>query len=162
MNVTIDHTGVTERLGQRYAVLGESFRGEQTYTVRKQDLLDILTALKNDAQLQFNYLVDITGTDTRPLNGAYTLCYHLLSHKNKLRIRLKVLLDPGDLTIESATSIWLGANFQEREIWDLVGIRFLNHPDLTRLYLPDDFTGHPLRKDYSPWAQDTDIEGFRG
>ena len=143
----IDLKSVEQKCAQHFAVLAFAFRGELSLTIRKDDLLAILRFVKDDAELQFNYLVDISGTDTRPLNGSYTLAYHLHSQANKLRLRLKVLLDPADLHIESATQVWPGSNFQEREIYDLLGIIFAHHPNPTRLYLPEDFVGHPLRKE---------------
>jgi NADH-quinone oxidoreductase subunit C len=80
--------------------------------------------------------------------------YNLLSISNKERVRLKVKLDGSDPNIESLTSLWPGANYFEREVFDLFGIRFNGHPNLRRILMPDDWEGHPLRKDYP-------VEGYR-
>ena len=159
---TLDLTRIENQIAQHYSVLVQQHRGELSLTLRRDDLLPALRYIKEDKDLAFNYLIDVTGVDTRPLNGAFEMVYHLLSQKNHQRLRFKVLLDPADLNIDSTTAIWPGSAFQEREIWDLLGIRFRGLADHSRLYLPDDFEGHPLRKDYSPWAQDTDIGGFKG
>ena len=79
---------------------------------------------------------------------------HLLSHQRKERVRLKVVLDGGDAVIESITSVWPSANFFERELFDLFCIHFLGHPQLKRIMMPEDWEGHPLRKDYP-------VEGYR-
>jgi NADH-quinone oxidoreductase subunit C len=82
------------------------------------------------------------------------LSYHLLSHAFKERIRLRVLVDEADAAIDSITTVWPAANFYEREVFDLFGILFDGHPDLRRIMMPDDWKGHPLRKDYP-------VEGYR-
>jgi NADH-quinone oxidoreductase subunit C len=82
------------------------------------------------------------------------LSYHILSFQRKDRIRLRVLLDEADPSVDSIVPVWAGANFYEREVFDLFGIRFAGHPDLRRIMMPDDWKGHPLRKDYP-------VEGYR-
>jgi len=82
------------------------------------------------------------------------LSYHILSFGLKERIRLRVLLDEAEPSVDSITPVWPGANFFEREVFDLFGIRFAGHPDLRRIMMPDDWKGHPLRKDYP-------VEGYR-
>jgi NADH-quinone oxidoreductase subunit C len=82
------------------------------------------------------------------------LSYHILSNAFKERIRLRVMLDEAEPSVDSITPVWPGANFFEREVFDLFGIRFADHPDLRRIMLPDDWEGHPLRKDYP-------VEGYR-
>jgi NADH-quinone oxidoreductase subunit C len=82
------------------------------------------------------------------------LSYHLLSHALKERIRLRVLLEEEEPAVETITPVWAGANYYEREVFDLFGIRFEEHPNLRRIMMPDEWVGHPLRKDYP-------VEGYR-
>jgi NADH-quinone oxidoreductase subunit C len=96
----------------------------------------------------------MTAVDWFPRSPRFQLSYHILSHAFKERIRLRVLLDEADPSVESITSVWPSANFYEREVFDLFGIHFSGHPDLRRIMLPDDWEGHPLRKDYP-------VEGYR-
>ena len=89
-----------------------------------------------------------------PQEPRFEVVYHLLSIKNKVRIRLKVKLSGVEPALESVTSVWPAANFFEREVFDLFGVRFNGHPNLLRLLMPEDWEGHPLRKDYP-------VEGYR-
>ena len=102
----------------------------------------------------YNFFEDMTAVDWFPASPRFQLSYHILSHKLLERIRLRVMLDEQEPTIDSITSVWPGANFYEREVFDLFGIHFGGHPDLRRILLPDDWKGHPLRKDYP-------VEGYR-
>jgi NADH-quinone oxidoreductase subunit C len=92
--------------------------------------------------------------DWYPSEPRFEVVYHLLSIAKKERVRLKVRLDGSSPAIESVTSVWPSANFYEREVFDLFGVRFSGHPNLTRIMMPDDWEGHPLRKDYP-------VEGYR-
>jgi NADH-quinone oxidoreductase subunit C len=96
----------------------------------------------------------MTAVDWFPASPRFQLSYHILSHGLKELIRLHVMLDGADPSVESITSLWPAANFYEREVFDLFGIRFEGHPNLRRILLPDDWQGHPLRKDYP-------VEGYR-
>ena len=102
----------------------------------------------------YNFFEDMTAVDWYPASPRFQLSYHLLSHSLKERIRLRVMLEEATPSVESITSVWVGANFYEREVFDLFGIRFEGHPNLRRIMLPDDWKGHPLRKDYP-------VEGYR-
>lgn len=102
----------------------------------------------------YNFFEDMTAVDWFPLSPRYQLSYHLLSHARKERIRLRVMIDDPDPAIETITGVWPSANYYEREVFDLFGIRFEGHPNLRRIMLPDDWKGHPLRKDYP-------VEGYR-
>lgn len=102
----------------------------------------------------YNFLSDVTCADHFPTEPRFHVAYHLLSHAKKERVRLKVRLTGDDATVESITSVWPAANFQERELFDLFGIRFLGHPNLRRILMPEDWEGHPLRRDYP-------VEGYR-
>ena len=107
-----------------------------------------------EPSLQFTFLSDITTVDRFPLEPRFEINYHLLSIEHKTRLRLKVRLAGGDPAILSVTPVWPTANWHERENFDLFGIRFEGHPDLSRILMPDDWEGYPLRKDYP-------VEGFR-
>ncbi len=109
----------------------------------------LLERCKVDEKLQFDMLVDMTAVDwmdARPQR--YEVVYQLLSLKNKMRVTVSVAVGEEDPSIESVVSLWQGANFMEREVWDMFGISFHGHPDLRRVLLYDEFVGHPLRKDY--------------
>ena len=100
----------------------------------------------------YNFFEDLTAVDWFPSTPRFQVSYHLLSHAYKERIRLCVLL--ADSSVESITPVWPAANFYEREVFDLFGIHFEGHPNLRRILMPDDWQGHPLRKDYP-------VEGYR-
>jgi NADH-quinone oxidoreductase subunit C len=101
-----------------------------------------------------DFLSDLTCADFYPREPRFEMAYHLLSIRVKERVRLKVKLDGEDAVIESITAVWPAANFFERELFDLFGIRFLGHPYLRRIMMPEDWEGHPLRRDYP-------VEGYR-
>ena len=130
-------------------------RNELTLTIAAEE---IRAACSTVQAAGYNFFEDVTAVDWYPLTPRFQLSYHILSFGLKDRIRLRVLLDeaePGtEPSIDSITPVWAGANFYEREVFDLFGIRFAGHPDLRRIMLPDDWKGHPLRKDYP-------VEGYR-
>lgn len=121
----------------------KEFRGEVTVTVKKEKILEILRLLKEE--LRYNFLTDVTAVDYLGQETRFQVVYNLYSIANKDRIRIKA---PTDDAIDSATALWSTANWLEREVWDLMGIDFVNHPDLRRILMTDDWVGHPLRKDY--------------
>ena len=129
-------------------------RGQLIVWVRRTALRDACLALKNDPKLQYNAIADITCIDWFPREPRFEVVYQLFSTVNKKYLRLKVKLQGADPTVDSVTSIWPGANFFEREVWDLFGIRFDQHPNLDRIMMPENWEGHPLRKDYP-------VEGYR-
>jgi NADH-quinone oxidoreductase subunit C len=102
----------------------------------------------------YNFFEDLTAVDWFPSSPRFQLSYHILSPTYKERIRLRVLMDGESPAAESITGVWPSANFYEREVFDLFGIRFEGHPNLRRIMMPDDWQGHPLRKDYP-------VEGYR-
>lgn len=122
------------------------FRDELALTVLQDKLLDICRFLKEDPELEFNVCEDVTAIDWAKRNNRFTLVYHIYSLKNRYRLRIKVNLT-GE-TAESVSSIWPGANWYERETFDMYGITFSNHPDMRRMYMPEDFEYHPLRKEF--------------
>ena len=130
------------------------FRGETTIVVPRQLLVRVSEYLVDEPSLRFSFLSDLTPVDRFPMEPRFELNYHLLSLNRKERLRLQVKLSGADPSVASVTPVWPTANWHEREAFDLFGIRFEGHPDLTRILMPDDWEGHPLRKDYP-------VEGYR-
>ncbi len=129
-------------------------RGELTLWLDPASLREACSLLQSDPELRYDFLSDLTCVDWHPQEPRFEVVYHLLSLPRRRRVRLKVRL-PGDgASVESLTSLWPAASFFEREVFDLFGVRFLGHPDLRRILMPDDWNGHPLRKDYP-------VEGYR-
>ena len=156
LNQLKERPAVSRLLGWRAdAIQGAVFdRGELTVIVDRAYIRDACSMLQKDAELKFNFFSDLTCVDRYPQEPRFEVIYHLLSHSRKERLRLKVKLAGDDASLESITSVWPAANFFEREIYDLFGVRFLGHPNLRRILTPDNWDGHPLRKDYP-------VEGFR-
>jgi len=125
-------------------------RNELSVYIDRANIKDACSVLKP----QFNFFSDLTCVDWYPSEPRFEVIYHLLSHQLKERVRLKVKLQGDDAAVESITSLWPAANFFEREVFDLFGVRFLGHPNLRRIMMPEDWEGHPLRKDYP-------VEGYR-
>jgi NADH-quinone oxidoreductase subunit C len=121
-------------------------RGELTLEMAPEGIAAACRFLKADQQ--FERLSTLTGADRYPTEPRFEVVYHLHSLARNLRLRLKVRLAGANPEVDSVTPVWRGANWYERETFDLFGIRFRNHPDLRRIMLPDDWVGHPLRKDY--------------
>lgn len=124
------------------------FRGELTLVVRREFLRPVAELLAADSDLAFTYLSDVTGVDRFPIEPRFELNYHLLSMSRRDTLRLRVRLPGEDPVIETVVPVWPTANWHEREIFDLFGMRFEGHPDLRRMLMPDDWEGYPLRKDY--------------
>ncbi len=134
------------------------FRGEITVTVKKDAVLEVLQFLKQS--LQYNLLTDVTAVDyLDQKEDRFMLVYQLYSIPNKDRLRIKAPLAEND-SIQSATQVWATANWLEREVFDLFGITFENHPDLRRILMTPDWEGYPLRKDYP--LQGPDREPYKG
>ena len=130
------------------------FRGETTIVVPRNVIRDVAARCREDKDLQFNLLSDATCLDRFPLEPRFEVNYHLVSIARAKRVRLQVRLAGNDAVMDSLVPVWPGANWLEREIFDLFGIRFNGHPALRRVLLPDDWEGHPLRRDYP-------VEGYR-
>jgi NADH-quinone oxidoreductase subunit C len=124
------------------------FRGDLTFLVDKNSIVDICKFLKEDEELSFDLLVDLCGVDRAKRKDRFEVVYHITSLKNKYRIRLKVRVDEKDCVVDSVTSVYPTANWHERETYDMFGITFKNHPDLRRMYMPEEFEYYPLRKDF--------------
>jgi NADH-quinone oxidoreductase subunit C len=129
-------------------------RDELTLYVNRSDIKQACELLRESPETKFNFLADITCVDVFPSEPRFEVIYNLLSHSRKERVRLIARVPGGDPSIESLMGLWPAANFFEREIFDLFGVRFVGHPNLRRIMMPEDWEGHPLRKDYP-------VEGYR-
>ena len=125
--------------------------GELTLTIVSEEICAAAAALQKAG---YNFFEDLTAVDWYPASPRFQLSYHLLSIPMKERVRLRAMIEEAIPTIDSITSLWPAANYYEREVFDLFGIRFEDHPNMRRILLPDDWKGHPLRKDYP-------VEGYR-
>ena len=121
--------------------------GDDVIRIKRESLQDIVRFLKKTPH-NFSMLLDLTCVDYIGEKLRFEMVYHLYSISNKKRLRLKIRLDENDLKIDSLTSFWGNANWLEREVFDMYGVRFNGHPDLRRLFMYDGFEGYPLRKDY--------------
>jgi NADH-quinone oxidoreductase subunit C len=126
-------------------------RNELTITVAREN---IVTACEAARAAGYNFFEDVTGVDWYPSEPRFQISYSLLSHSLKRRLRIVVRLAGDDATLDSITPVWPAANFYEREVFDLFGVNFGGHPNLRRIMMPEDWQGHPLRKDYP-------VEGYR-
>ncbi len=130
-----------------------AYRGDHTAVLALEGLLPALRLLRDDPDLRFDLLVDITAVDYLKYPGRedgprFDVVYHLYSTTHNHRLRLRVPVEEDDAQVPTATGLWPIADWLEREVWDMFGIRFEGHPNLKRLLLYEEFEGHPLRKDY--------------
>ena len=145
---------LTEPLQNKFgaAILAtHDFRGDETVGVKRESLIEILKTLKVDPAFDFNVLMDLTAVDYQTFGEPrprFEVVYHLYSLSKNHRLRVKVPVEEKDASVPSATGIWPAADWYEREIWDMFGIRFQGHPNLKRILMYEEFVGHPLRKDY--------------
>lgn len=130
------------------------FRGELTIVLPREQLQRAAEYLRAEAGLHFDLLSDISAVDRFPIEPRFELNYHLVSISLRQTVRLRVWISGQDPVLPTVIPVWPTANWHEREIYDLFGIRFEGHPDLHRILMPDDWEGYPLRKDYP-------VEGFR-
>jgi NADH-quinone oxidoreductase subunit C len=126
-------------------------REELTIQVAREHLIQVCESVKADG---YTFLEDVTAVDWYPTEPRFQVTYHILSFALKQRVRLTVRLDGEDASVDTVTGVWPSANFYEREVFDLFGIHFGGHPNLRRIMMPEDWNGHPLRKDYP-------VEGYR-
>lgn len=129
-------------------------RDELTIYVNRADIRRTCEILRDSPTTKFNFLSDITCVDVFPSEPRFEVIYNLLSHSRKERVSLIAKVPGGDPSVESLIGVWPSANFFEREVFDLFGVRFVGHPNLRRIMMPEDWEGHPLRKDYP-------VEGYR-
>jgi NADH-quinone oxidoreductase subunit C len=142
---------VLEKLKSRFAdaiLETYEFRDELTVVVPKERIVDICKFLKEDPQLQFDFLADVCGIDMYTPAKRFGVIYNLYSLKNRNRVRLKVFTEEEDPKVPTMTGVYGTANWHERETFDMFGIIFEGHPDLRRIYMPDEFEHYPLRKDF--------------
>jgi len=123
-----------------------AFRGDETAVIKKEILAEAAAFLKTE--LGFDFLMDLTAVDNLPREPRYELVCHFYSSAHNYRLRLKCPVPADDAAVASLTPLWAGANWFEREVFDMFGIKFNGHPDLRRILMYDGFEGHPLRKDY--------------
>ncbi len=137
------------------AVDGAKFdRNELTIWIKRDFINDAALFLRDNPELKYNFLADVTCVDWYPSEPRFEVVYHMLSIPRKARVRVKVKLNSDDTKVKSMVNVWPSCNFFEREVFDLFGITFEGHPYLKRIMMPDDWKGHPLRKDYP-------VEGYR-
>ena len=129
-------------------LLANEYRGELTLVVKKEDILKVCRLLRDDDGLRFDSLRDVCGADYYRAEERYEVVYNLYSLANKFRLRLKVRVDEGSMRVDSVAEVWSTADWEERETYDMFGIVFDGHPDLRRIYMPEEFEYHPLRKDF--------------
>jgi len=138
------------------------FRDETTLIVKGDDIVQVARYLRDSKGLIYNFLSDISAVDYYPdydRPGRFAVCYHLYSMLYNRRIRLKVFLQEDDPSVPTVTQVWPAANWLEREAFDMMGIEFKGHPDLRRVLLPEDWEGHPQRRDY-PLGYETPMFSF--
>jgi len=124
------------------------YRDELTLTLDKKNIVKVCSLLKNDIDLQFKLCEDITAVDWAKRKDRFTVVYHIYSLTLNSRLAVKANVDESDCNIDSVTSVWRTANWHERETYDMYGIKFNNHPDHRRFYMPEDFEYYPLRKEF--------------
>jgi NADH-quinone oxidoreductase subunit C len=152
----VNGEAILSLLGERFGPgIGEthSHRGDHTAVVAREALLDALRFCRDDERLACDVLMDLTAVDYLRYPGRedgprLEVVYHLYSIRHNHRLRLKTRVEEDDAVVPSAVDLWPIADWLEREVWDMFGIRFQGHPDLRRLLLYEEFVGHPLRKDY--------------
>jgi len=137
------------------ALAVSEFRGETTVVVDKERLRAVMTFLKESEETLYDLLVDIAGVDTGNESPRFFVVYLLHSIKFNNRLRIKIPVAEG-AALDTVSDIWKAADWMEREVYDMFGIAFSNHPDLRRILLPDDFVGHPLRKEFPLKGDDFD------
>lgn len=124
------------------------FRGETTVVVKPESIVAVSRFIHDDPELNYTYLADLAGVDYYPDEPRFAISYIPYAMAANARFRLKVYLPGDDPQLDSVTGVWRNADWFEREAFDMLGIKFNNHPDLRRLLMPADWVGHPHRKDY--------------
>ncbi|MFA7229099.1 MAG: NADH-quinone oxidoreductase subunit C [Melioribacteraceae bacterium] len=142
---------ITEKVKEKFGSSIEEisdFRDDLCITVKSDQIIPFGLFLKEDPNLQFVMCKDITAIDWASRKKRFTTVYHVHSFKLNFTLRIKANIEIDPPAIETVTSVWRSAEWYERETWDMYGIRFVNHPDLRRMYMPEGFEHHPLRKDF--------------
>ncbi|MBI2939942.1 MAG: NADH-quinone oxidoreductase subunit C [Chloroflexi bacterium] len=153
---------VREQFGEQVLEVRERL-GETTIVVRSEAIVALARFLRDHPDLAFNHLSDVTAVDYLNLNREprFDVVYHFYSIPKRHRLRVRAPVPEDDPTIATLTVLWPGASFPEREVYDLFGIQFAGHPDLTRILMPDDWVGHPLRKDYPIYGEEIEFSHNR-
>ncbi len=154
---------IAKRLKERFQeeVLGTThFLDQVSVIVKKDRIVDLCRYLHDEPDLYFDYLADLCGVDYPDRMPRFEVVYNLYSIKHRHRIRLKAGVPEEDLNIDSVIPVWTGANWHEREAYDMYGINFNGHPDLRRILLPEDWEGYPLRKDYPLKGPEKEYSGY--
>lgn len=151
----MEEAQIVERLKQKFGtkiVATSVYAGQHAVTILPGDLRDVLLFLRDTADLGFSWLMDIGGVDylgfPDELEWRYEVAYQMYSLEKNHRIRVKVAVTDDTVEVPTVWDLWGVANWMEREVWDMYGIRFAGHPNLRRILCHDEFVGHPLRKDY--------------
>lgn len=159
----MDQAAIAAKLREHFGarILAEcSFRGQHALTIAPADLREVLLWLRDQPELDFNVLMDLGGVDYQGYDAdnddddaptrshRFEVVYAMFSLKHRHRIRIKVAVKDDSVELPSVWDLWRVANWMEREVWDMYGLRFAGHPNLRRILNHDDFEGHPLRKDY--------------
>lgn len=155
----LNHNELINELNARFGagILGMvEFRGQQTLRISRDVNVAVLKVLRDDPKTKFNMLTDVTCVDSLRLPSdmqdeypeRFAVVYQLTSIETGARLRVKAYVPEDPCEIETASSLWLSANWGEREAFDMYGVVFTGHPDLKRILMPDNYEGHPLRKDY--------------
>ena len=143
------HTKLQSRFSDGVVEI-HAHRGDETAVVKHESLLEIALFLKTDPAFQMNVLMDEAGVDGLGMNWKprFEVVYHFYSMPLNHRLRIKVRVEEKDPVVPSLVKLWPAADWFEREVWDMFGIRFEGHPNLKRILMYEEFVGHPLRKDY--------------
>ena len=142
---------ITDKVKEKFGAALEEvsdFRDDLCLTIKNDQIVQLAKFLKEDTDLEFVMLKDVTAIDWATRKKRFTTVYHIYSFKLNYTLRIKANIDDDPPAIESVTPVWRSAEWYERETWDMYGIKFINHPDLRRMYMPEGFEHHPLRKDF--------------
>ena len=142
---------ILEKLNSRFRTSVENvneFRGELTIGIKKENIVDVCRFLRDDEDLKVDSLRDVCGAERYKPGDRFEVIYNLYSLGNKFRFRLKVSLSENSMHVPTVSGVWPAADYGEREAFDMYGIIFDGHPDLRRIYMPEEFEYHPLRKDF--------------
>jgi NADH-quinone oxidoreductase subunit C len=140
---------VTHLVTDATPVPAEQTRGDAAVVVPRERIAAVLALLRDDDQMHFEMLTDVTAVDYLGRTPRFEVVYHLYSITRNHRLRVKVQLPEDDPSVATASALWKSALWAEREVFDLFGVRFVGHPDLRRILMYPEFVGHPLRKDYA-------------
>ena len=154
----MDTEALAERLRERFPDVLAAL-GEVTVVVDPEEVVPALAWLRGQADLSFGWLADLSATDWPGRDPRFWVAYHLFSMEHGHRVRVKAGLPPDDPTVATVTGLFPTADWLEREVFDFYGVVFEGHPDLRRILMPEDWDGHPLRKDYSLGGVGTQYKG---